>query len=77
MADVPGLPEIRRTLDRHERTFLRTDVYQAERDADRARLTAVETKLNSTWLSNRNALLAVTSVIAGLIVSTYLNIKGG
>jgi hypothetical protein len=67
-----------RDVDRHEREidqihehYVRKDVYQAALD----RLTALESKLSNTWLSNRNALLAVGSVIVGIIWSAYT--KGG
>lgn len=69
-----------RDVDRHEteiteihRDFVRKDVYQAALD----RIAALEQKLNNTWLSNRNALLAVTSVVVGLIWSAYINRGGG
>lgn len=73
-----------RDLDRHEtelrdlrhevRTeYVRKDVYQAALD----RLAVVEAKLATTWLSNRNALLAMGSMIVGIGVAAYLGTKGG
>jgi hypothetical protein len=77
MAD--GTCPCARDVDRHEieigeihRDFVRKDVYQAALD----RIAALEQKLNNTWLSNRNALLAVASVIVGVIWSAYIA-KGG
>jgi hypothetical protein len=69
-----------RDVDRHEteineihRDFVRKDVYQAALD----RIAALEAKLNNTWLSNRNALLAVASVVVGVVWSAYIAKGGG
>lgn len=79
MADERSCPRTR-DVDRHDadireirEKYVRLDVYQAALD----RIAALERKLNNTWLSNRNALLAVASMIAGLIWSAYINRGGG
>lgn len=83
MDDV-SLGELARDRDRHERAlddirrdvrdhYVGRDVYQAALD----RIAAIETKLASAWLSNRNALLAMASMIGGLIVVAILGTKGG
>lgn len=87
MADAsPGLPEIRRTLDRHERrlveletTFVRRDVYQAERDAALARITRLETEDATRETGNRTWLLGLVQVAFGAVlavVGAYLMARG-
>lgn len=80
MADDVSTGQLARDIDRHETElrevraeYVRKDVYQAALD----RIAAIETKLASAWLSNRNALLAVASVIGGIVVAAYLGTKGG
>lgn len=79
-----NLAELTRDVDRVERRleeltrevheqYVRRDVYQSVLD----RLAALESKLANTWLSNRNAILAMVSMIAGLLVAAYLGMKGG
>lgn len=48
--------------------YVRKDVYQAALD----RIASLESRISTTWLSNRNALFAVASVIAGIVVSAYI-----
>ncbi|MGH3373198.1 MAG: hypothetical protein ACRDP6_00520 [Actinoallomurus sp.] len=69
-----------RDIDRHDRDidyiqehYVSEKVYQAALD----RLKALESRNTNTWLSNRNALLAVASVIVGLIWSAYIAKGGG
>ena len=82
MADEPCSRSM--DVDRHEldirdlrsalrSDYVRKDVYQAALD----RLAALEAKLSTTWLSNRNALLAVASFVVGIVVSAYLASGGG
>lgn len=80
MADEPNLSEVTRTTDRHENElreiredYVRKDVYQTVLE----RIAALERRNTNTWLSNRNALLAVLSVIVGLIWSAYIAKGGG
>lgn len=79
MTDERTCPRAR-DVDRHDReidyiqeNFVRKDVYQAALD----RLNALESRSTNVWLSNRNALLAVASVIVGLIWSAYIAKGGG
>lgn len=81
MADVPGLPEIRRTVDRIER---RQDDHERHvrdnyvtKDVFNARVGPLEQRSSNAWLSNRTALLAFASTIIGVIVSAYMATKGG
>ncbi|MGH3117786.1 MAG: hypothetical protein ACRDQ2_11890 [Gaiellales bacterium] len=73
-----------RDIDRHETElrdlrhelraeYVRKDVYETAIH----RIAAIETKLATAWLSNRNALLAVGSMIAGLVAAAYLGTRGG
>lgn len=86
MADVPGLPEIRRDVARHEQrlvafesTFVRRDVYTAERDAALARITRLETEGTTRETGTRAWLLGLVQVAFGAVLAVlgaYLMAKG-
>jgi len=68
-----------RDIDRHDedirqirREYVLREVYQAALD----RITALEARSSNAWLSNRNALLAVASMVAGIVWSAYIA-RGG
>lgn len=66
----PRLDEIGRTVDRHEREFVRKDVYQVERDADRARIKRLEDDDTSKSSSARTWLYGVALLIVGAVCGT-------
>jgi hypothetical protein len=72
--DEPSCPRSR-DIDRHDedirqirKDYVLREVYQAALD----RIAALEARSSNAWLSNRNALLAVASMIAGIIWSAYI-----
>lgn len=79
MTDEPSCSRSR-DIDRHEADIrdIRRELREEYifKELFYAHITPLEQNRNNTWLSNRNALLAVASVIVGIIVSAYLA-RGG
>lgn len=83
MADGRGLPEAWRAIDdlrAERRDYVRRDVYEAERDADRKAIKRLEDDDTSKSTGNRAWLLNLAGIVAGGIVTgiiTVLIARGG
>ena len=80
MTDGRSLDDLGRAVDRHDvdlREIRERYVTEKVFLALEKRVERMEQSASTTWLSNRNALLAFASVIIGIVVSAYIATKGG
>lgn len=83
MADARTPGEAWRAIDdlrAERRDYVRRDVYEAERDADRARITRIEQEDTSKASGNRNWMLGLVQMVLAVVlgaVAAYVTAKGG